>query len=83
MVILKTNLNFFLCPSDFTFIYAVPSINDNVTVFVLLIICYVFYFIGMIWAIMKDFKDAKEVSFYFILPINFAKIFKGPFHVPD
>ena len=47
---------------DFTLIFAAPSVQDNITIFLLLIICYIFYFIVMIWAIVKDIKDVKAVS---------------------
>ena len=63
---------------DFEFIFAnncndtddnlkdAPKINncfaDNMTIFLLLIISFMFYFIGMIWAILKDNKDDKAVS---------------------
>ena len=47
---------------DFTLIFAAPSFQDNITIFLLLIICYIFYFIVMIWAIVKDIKDVKAVS---------------------
>ena len=32
------------------------------TIFMMLIICYIVYFIGMIWATIRDWKDAKLVS---------------------
>ena len=47
---------------DFTLIFAAPSFKDNMTIFLLLIICYIFYFIVIIWAIVKDIKDLKAVS---------------------
>ena len=78
---------------DFEFIFAnncndtddnlkdAPKINncfaDNMTIFLLLIISFMFYFIGMIWAILKDNKDDKAVSRFFqtllLVHIEFKK----------
>ena len=71
---------------DFEFVFAnncndtddnlegAPKINncfaDNLTIFLLLIISFMFYFIGMIWAIVKDNKDDKAVSTYIFFPFT-------------
>lgn len=48
---------------DFEFIFTASSFQDNMTIFLFFIICFSFYIIMMIWAIIKDMKDIKEVSF--------------------
>ena len=54
---------FFPTPNkiDFDFIFAKTSIQDNLTIFLLLIISFMFYLILMIWAVKKDIQDAKAV----------------------
>ena len=47
---------------DFAFVFADASFQDNMTIFMLLIISFLFYFITMIWAVVKDIKDDKAVS---------------------
>ena len=47
---------------DFEFIFAEASFQDNLTIFLLMIVSLLFYFIMMIWATCKDKKDAKAVS---------------------
>ena len=47
---------------DFEFVFANASFQDNLTLFFLLIICYIFFIVGLIWAIFKDKSDTKSVS---------------------
>ena len=47
---------------DFDFIFADVSVQDNLTIFLFLIITFIFYLAMMIWAIRKDLKDLKAVS---------------------
>jgi hypothetical protein len=48
---------------DFDFIFAAPSFSDNMTIFMLIIVTFIVYLCMMIWAILKDKKDLKAVSF--------------------
>ena len=47
---------------DFEFVFATASFADNLTIFMLLIISFLFYIIAMIYALVKDIKDDKAVS---------------------
>lgn len=49
---------------DFTLIFAKHDLKDVVTIFMLLILCFFVYFIGMIWATIQDLNDIKAVSFH-------------------
>lgn len=46
---------------DFDFIFAHASFEDNLTIYMCLIITLLLYLIGMIWAFFKDRKDVKAV----------------------
>ena len=47
---------------DFAFIFTRVSFSDHMTIFILLIIYFIVYFSGMIWATLKDKKDLEAVS---------------------
>ena len=47
---------------DFDNIFAAASFADNLTIYLFLIIAFTLFFIAMIWAIIKDIKDAKSVN---------------------
>ena len=47
---------------DFAFIFTRISFSDHMTIFILLIIYFIVYFSGMIWATLKDKKDLEAVS---------------------
>ena len=51
---------------DFELIFKISSFSDNITVFIFLIICFVFYSIGMIWATCKDLSDKKKMKCIFL-----------------
>jgi hypothetical protein len=46
---------------DFDFIFAHASFEDNMTIYMCLIITFTLFFAAMIWAFLKDRKDIKEV----------------------
>lgn len=47
---------------DFNFVFAHASFQDNMTIFILVILTFIFYFSLMIWATIKDIKDVKKVN---------------------
>jgi hypothetical protein len=55
---------FFPVPNtlDFEFIFAQDGFEDNMTVFMLLILSIITYLVGMIWAAKKDKVDVKKVG---------------------
>ena len=61
---------------DFEFVFANASFQDNLTLFLLLIICYIFFIVGLIWAIFKDKSDTKSVSSTLIDSHQFKKMSK-------
>lgn len=46
---------------DFEFVFAAASFEDNLTIYLLLIIITFLYIVWMIWALWKDRKDEKKV----------------------
>lgn len=46
---------------DFEFVFAHASFEDNLTIYMLLIITFVLYIIGMIFAIIQDMRDEKKL----------------------
>ena len=61
---------------DFAFIFTRVSFSDHMTIFILLIIYFIVYFSGMIWATLKDKKDLEAVSSPTRLgqPLNFVRV---------
>ncbi len=47
---------------DFEFVFTNVSFKDNVTIFMFIILVFLFYFGGMIWATLKDGKDLEAVK---------------------
>ena len=47
---------------DFEFVFAHASFEDNMTIYMCLILTFFFYILAMIWAIWKDCKDVKQVQ---------------------
>ena len=46
---------------DFDFIYAGASFQDNITIFLTLIICFLIFISMTIWSLIRDRKDAANV----------------------
>ncbi|XP_059084074.1 uncharacterized protein LOC131881274 [Tigriopus californicus] len=46
---------------DFEFVFAHASFEDNLTIYMLLIITFLLYIIGMIFAIIQDLRDEKKL----------------------
>jgi hypothetical protein len=46
---------------DFEFVFAAAAFEDNLTIYLAIIIILIFYIIAMIWAVRKDIKDNSEV----------------------
>ena len=49
---------------DFDFVFAHASFEGNMTIFMLIILTFIFYIIAMIWAILKDKKDLRAVRVF-------------------
>ncbi len=47
---------------DFQFIFAHASVEDNVTIYMFILLSFLFYFLGMAWATLQDKKDLESVS---------------------
>ena len=56
---------------DFDFVFAHTSFDDNMTVYLLVIITFIVYILAMIWAILKDRKDLREVDRYSLVSLVF------------
>lgn len=46
---------------DFDFVFAHASFEDNLTIYLCMIITFILFLIAMIWATWRDIKDAKNV----------------------
>ena len=47
---------------DFDFVFAHASFEDNLTIYLCLIITFTVFFITMIWAVWRDIKDSRNVK---------------------
>ncbi len=52
---------------DFDFVFAAASFQNNVTIYLFLIICFTTYLLFMIWAFIRDKKDARLVMSPFMV----------------
>ena len=55
---------------DFEFIFTHASFEDNMTIYLWLIITFIIYICGLIYAFIKDRRDIKAVSMHYTFEIT-------------